>query len=148
MCMNSVSPLLEAGATIAQGLSDNSVAKEQARGLRMEGASAYAAANVESGRVRDAGRAVEGSNKVALADSGVDMNSASALDIAMRNARDNELDALMTMHQGNLTKWSKDNQAKQVKYQGKMALINSGIKASSDMGKAAAKMFPQTFGAA
>lgn len=129
MCVSST--MLEAGGAIAQGISDNSTAKQQARGLKMEGASAYSAANIESARVREVGQAIEGSNKVALADSGVDMNSASALDIARKNARDNELDALMTMHQGSLTKWSKDNQARQVKYQGKMALINGGIKAAA-----------------
>lgn len=131
--------MLEAGGAIAQGISDNSTAKEQARGLKMEGASAYSAANIESSRVREVGQAIEGSNKVALADSGVDMNSASALDIARKNARDNELDALMTMHQGRLTKWSKDNQAKQVRHQGKWALINGGLKAVAAIEKGVVK---------
>lgn len=137
MCVSST--MLEAGGAIAQGISDNSTAKQQARGLKMEGASAYSAANIESARVRDAGKAIEGSNKVALADSGVDMNSASALDIARKNARDNELDALMTMHQGVMTKWSKDNQARQVKYQGRMALINGGIKAAAAISRGVEK---------
>lgn len=137
MCVSAT--MLEAGGAIAQGLSDNSTAKQQAKGLQMEGQSAAEAANNEANRIRLQGRSVEGTNRVALAASGVDMNSASALDIAAKNARDNELDAMMATYSGNMQKWSKDNEAKQVRYQGKMSLINGGIKAFAAVEKGVAK---------
>lgn len=133
------SPILDATSAVMQGISDNKTAKQQARVLEYEGKAALTKGNYDAVQVRDQGRQVQGSNTVATAHGNADVTSGSALEIAMKNARDNEMDALLTIHGGQTTNWSKQFEAKQARYQGKMALINSGIKAVSTISKAAEK---------
>lgn len=134
MCINS--NLIDAVGAIGQGISDNQTAKQQAKVLGYEGKAALEGANYDAARIREQGQQVQGSNTVATAAAGVDVNSGSALEVAMKVARNNELDALMTSYGGQQTNWAKQYEAKQARYQGKMALINSGLKASASINKA------------
>lgn len=119
------------GSAIAQGISDNNTSKQQARALEQQGLAAVGAANYDAARIREEGRQVEGENRVTLASSGVDLGSASAIEVAMKNARDTELDALLTIHGGQLQKRNADVEAKSARAQGRMSLINSGLKVAS-----------------
>jgi hypothetical protein len=131
--------MAEAGGQVMQGLSDWKTGKAQAAVALDEGKQALNAANYEATVIRRTGDETQSSNTVAAAGNGVDVNSQSALDIAMKNARDSELDALFAINKGQKINWAKGIEAKQAKKAGQLSLINSGIKAYSTMEKAVAK---------
>lgn len=131
--------MAEAGGHVIQGLSDWKTGKAQANVALAEGRDALTAANYEASVIRRQGDEVQSSNTVAAAGAGVDVNSGSVLDIAMKNARDSELDALFAINKGQKINWAKGIEARQAKKAGQLSLINSGLKAYSTVEAGAAK---------
>ncbi|WP_124076365.1 hypothetical protein [Burkholderia gladioli] len=79
-----------------------------------------------------------GAQRAAVAESGFDPNSGSALDVQVQSARNVELDALQTRYQGILQGTSLEDSARQTRYQASVArassrssLISGGISAAA-----------------
>ncbi|WP_186039138.1 virion core protein, T7 gp14 family [Burkholderia gladioli] len=79
-----------------------------------------------------------GAQRAAVAESGFDPNSGSALDVQVQSARNAELDALQTRYQGILQGTSLEDSARQTRYQASVArassrssLISGGISAAT-----------------
>ncbi|WP_186276528.1 virion core protein, T7 gp14 family [Burkholderia gladioli] len=79
-----------------------------------------------------------GAQRAAVAESGFDPNSGSALDVQVQSARNAELDALQTRYQGILQGTSLEDSARQTRYQASVArassrssLISGGISAAA-----------------
>ncbi|WP_186159002.1 virion core protein, T7 gp14 family [Burkholderia gladioli] len=79
-----------------------------------------------------------GAQRAAVAESGFDPNSGSALDVQVQSARNAELDALQTRYQGILQGTSLEDSARQTRYQVSVArassrssLISGGISAAA-----------------
>ncbi|WP_186152452.1 virion core protein, T7 gp14 family [Burkholderia gladioli] len=79
-----------------------------------------------------------GAQRAAVAESGFDPNSGSALDVQVQSARNAELDALQTRYQGILQGTSLEDSARQTRYQASVSrassrssLISGGISAAA-----------------
>jgi hypothetical protein len=120
-----------------QGLADFQGGKAQAKVLRQQGQQEIISANDDASQIRREGERIEGSNRAALAASGLDMGSASAQAIAMEGASEIQRDVDLTLYRGRVRATELESEARMAKYRGKASLINSSLKAYSSFAKSA-----------
>jgi hypothetical protein len=120
---------LESAAYLMQGISDFQGGQAQAKLLRQQGRQEIISANDDASQIRREGERIEGSNRAALAASGLDMGSASAQAIAMEGASEIERDVDLTLYRGRVRATELESEARMAKYRGKTSLINSSLKA-------------------
>lgn len=136
MCSSS---MLQAGAYVAQGISDDKTGRVNARQAIAEGTQALLAANAEGARIQTEGDRFLGTMRSVQAASGVDLSSGNAADVAAESARNIELDRLNAVHRGKLAMWSKRVEASQQRAAGRASLLNNSVKAYATVEEAAAK---------
>lgn len=129
-------PIVAAGTmalgSIVNGVSQSSADKQQAAALDRNAnlsdqqAQQVYAQNVEREETQRAQSAQTlGQQRAAIAQSGFDPSSGSALDTQVQSARNAELDALQTRYQGILQGTSLQDQATQQRYQASVARSNA-----------------------
>jgi hypothetical protein len=144
MCMQAVlmgSSVLQAGAQLAQGFSDASGARANAKMAIHEGKSALVAANLEAGRMRYSGERFLGEIRSQQAASGVDLSSGTAAEVGAESAANIQRDVDLALYRGRLTNWAKVSEAKILKKQAQASQFNSILGAGSTILGGAGKAY-------
>lgn len=138
--ISAIGSLYQAGASYASANAAASVANANARMATAKGEAVMRKSTWEERRIRTASRKVQGSQRSALAASGVDPNTGSALDVQADTAYQAAEDVAMTHYNAELQKWGFDieaanykAQAQSHKQQGTSALIGGVIGAGSSI---------------
>lgn len=134
------STAISAGAAVSAGMQQQAAADTNAELARREAASQETAAATQAERIRRAGRAQVGEANAALAASGVDLGSTTAIRIGEEITRNAESDAYATILSGKRQATTARDQAAISEWQGSNAatsgLINGAATALGGYGRA------------
>lgn len=123
--------MLSAGADLAQGFSDASTAKANAKLSIFEAKSAIMAGEDKAAAIRREGERFQGTTRAAQAASGVDLSSGTAADVGRESAINIEKDALLAGFSGRQQAAAKYYEARLHKRQAKSAVLNASLKSTS-----------------
>ena len=125
--MSAASSIQQGRLAAAQGRAEEKFAEFNAKMMEREAKSKMEAARIEEQRVSKRARAIAGRQRAAMAASGIDVSTGTALDILAETASEGYSDRALTLRQGLLQKVDLEAQAAASRAQGKLA---------KDMGKA------------
>lgn len=138
--ISAIGTLYQAGSQYSAANAAASVAEQNARIAEQKGMATMQKAGWEERRIHAQSKKVQGAQRSALAASGVDVNTGSALDVQADTAYQAAEDVAMTHYNAELQKWGFDveaanykAQASQAKAAGTSALIGGVIGAGSSI---------------
>lgn len=117
-----------AGGHVAEGFLANSMAKYNARIAGQNAAAAVQEGNAAGYQTIDEFRRVEGAQKAALAKAGVDVNSGSALQLALDTEKAKQFSYATDLWRGQTEGTKYRNQAQQMRYEGKVAAATGAFR--------------------
>lgn len=126
---------LSATSSVMQGYQSYQYGKYQEKQAQADAAAAQGAANVQADRIRKVTQLRQSSARAALAGSGVNVNTGTALDINSDIAQRGEQDALTAILNGGYQATQINTQGKIANMQGRNALAAGLLDAGSAMAK-------------